>query len=140
MLRPAGTLSHRIALTLPNSANAPSVWRDITASPTAKPVTSGPDGDDMARGLATGDERRFGAKLVFSGQHQNVDILDAARLDPDLDFARARWWRIRNFALRQTSGPPNRSHTIAFMPHFSPVDDDKLYQSTGRTANRPGEA
>ncbi|HEY4042997.1 MAG TPA: hypothetical protein VGM32_14290 [Rhodopila sp.] len=50
----------------------------------------GPDGNNVAGGLASGDEGGVRAELIFSSQHQNIDKLDATCLDPDLEFPNSR--------------------------------------------------
>src|SRR5260370_214572 len=57
---------------------------------------AGTDGDDLTRAFAARDEGRFRPELVFAGQHQHVDILNAARLDTDLQLPRARRRRARH--------------------------------------------
>src|SRR5215813_10732305 len=47
------------------------------------------DRDDLAGRFAARDERRFRPELVFPGEHQDIDILGAARADPDLHLAGA---------------------------------------------------
>ena len=56
------------------------------------------DRDHFAGRLTARDERRLRPKLVFSGQHQDIDILGAACPDPDLHLAGAGRRRVRDFA------------------------------------------
>jgi hypothetical protein len=44
------------------------------------------DDDDYAGGFATRNKRGFGAELIFSGEHQHIDVLDAPRADSHLDL------------------------------------------------------
>ena len=59
---------------------------------------AGPDGDDLARAFAARDEGRFRPELVFAGQHQHVDILDAARLDANLQLSGSGRRRVGHLA------------------------------------------
>jgi len=45
-----------------------------------------PTGDDHPGGFATRDERGLGPELIFSGEHQHIDVLDAPRADSHLDL------------------------------------------------------
>src|SRR5437667_6084116 len=66
--------------------------------PDTEPSDIGADRDDLAGRFATRDKGRFRSELVFPGEHQDVDILRAARPDPDLYLAGARWGRVRDLA------------------------------------------
>ena len=62
---------------------------------------AGSDGDDLTRALAARDEGRFRPELVLAGQHQDVDILDAARLDADLQLTGSGRRRVGHLTQRQ---------------------------------------
>ena len=66
--------------------------------PDAEPGDIRATRDHFAGCFAARDEGRFRADLVFAGEHQDVDILRAARSDPDLYLAGARWGRVRDLA------------------------------------------
>ncbi len=67
-----------------------------------------PDGEDLTRGLAARDEGRLGTELVFSGEHQHVDVLDAARLDANLQLSGAGRRRVGHLPQRQYLRPAKR--------------------------------
>ena len=75
------------------------------------------DRDDFAGPLVAGDEGRLRAELVFPGEHQDIHVLHAARLDAHLYLARSGRRRIGQLAQGQHLGTAerlanNRSHAL----------------------------
>src|SRR5947209_1506523 len=54
------------------------------------------DGGDDSGGFAARNERRLGLELIFTREHQHVDVLHAARADLHLDLAWTGWRRVRH--------------------------------------------
>jgi hypothetical protein len=73
-----------------------------------EPGDTRPEGNDFAGTLAARHKRRLGPELVFAGQHQDIDILHAARQEPHLHFALTRRRRIGQLMPRQRLGPAKR--------------------------------
>src|SRR6516162_1518994 len=64
--------------------------------------------DNFAGRLAARHEGRLWPELVFTGQHQDVDILRAARPDADLHFSSAGWRQVGQLAQREHLGATER--------------------------------
>src|SRR6516165_499628 len=73
-----------------------------------EPGDIGANRDHVADCLAARDEGRLRPKLVFSGQHQDIDILRAPRPDPDLHLAGARRGRLRDLTQGEDLGTTER--------------------------------
>src|SRR6516162_9487234 len=73
-----------------------------------EPGHIGTDCHHFASRFAARDEWRLRPELVFAGQHQDIDILRAARPDPDLDLASTGWWRVWDFAQGEHLGTTER--------------------------------
>ena len=73
-----------------------------------EPGHIGADCHHLASRFAARDERRLRPELVFAGQHQDIDILRAARPDPDLHLAGTRRGRVRDLAQGEHLGAAER--------------------------------
>src|SRR6516164_801020 len=81
-----------------------------------EPGHIGADCDHFAGRLAARDERRLRAELVLAGQHQDIDILRAARADLDSHLAGARCRRVCHLAQGEDLGTPERLTDDGFHP------------------------
>ena len=99
---------------------------------------AGTDRDDHAGRLAAGNERRLGAELILAGQHQHVDVLHAARLDAHLHLAGPGGGGSGTSRNANTSGPPNASHTTAFICDRPLAAGDAVLPCHRRDANSIG--
>ncbi len=64
------------------------------------------DRDDFSRPLATGNKGQVRLRLILARDHQDIDELDPARRERDLDFAGAGFGRLRQFAQHQIVRSP----------------------------------
>ena len=76
--------------------------------PNLEPGDTGADRDHFASRLAARDEGRLRPELVFTGQHQDVDILRAARLNSYLDVTGTGWRWVWHFAQGKHLGTTER--------------------------------
>ena len=72
----------------------------------------------MPGSLAARDERRFRPELIFSRQHENIDVLHAARFDSHLNFPDAWGRRIGNVPLRNYFRPTESFTDHCFHERF----------------------